>query len=167
MKRIFLAGAALMLAPIAQAGEIHISFSDELNEQIAETYGEREREVLTDELTDDLERTFGAMLDTVGDVNVVIVDARPNRPTFHQMTRESLSFESISIGGAEVTGEVYTVDGELIASTEYDFFTRSIEDAIGRTTWSDTRRAFSRFARRFAEETEDALAASPAGNDVG
>lgn len=157
MKRILLAAAALMMAPLANAGEIHILFSDELNEKIAEEYGERERERLVEDLTDDLTREFGGMLDQVGDVNVTIEDARPNRPTFAQMTRRSLAFESISIGGAHLVGQVFSENGDLLASSDYDYYTRSIEDARGATTWTDTRRAFDRFARRLASHTEDTL----------
>ena len=160
MKHILLAAAALALAPIAQAGEIHISFSEELNEKIADDYGERERERLVDELTEDLMREFAPILSSVGDVNVVIEDARPNRPTFEQMTEQSLSFESISIGGAEMTGEVFSLSGELIASEEYDYFSHDITDSVGRATWSDARRAFSRFATRFADTAEEAMSAS-------
>ncbi len=157
MKQILLAAAALALAPIAQAGEIHISFSEELNEKIAEDYGERERARLVDELTDDLMREFAPIMSSVGDVNVTIEDVRPNRPTFRQMTAQSLSFESISLGGAHVTGEVFSTSGELIASEDYDFFTRDITDSVGRATWSDTRRAFSRFADRLADNTQAAM----------
>tara|TARA_Y100000780_G_C13434883_1_gene320996 strand:- start:226 stop:408 length:183 start_codon:yes stop_codon:yes gene_type:complete len=59
MKTLLLAGAALMIAPIAQAGEINISFSEDFTETLNEDYGVREGEVLIEELTEDLTRTFG------------------------------------------------------------------------------------------------------------
>ena len=153
MKTLLLAGAALMIAPIAQAGEINISFSEDFTETLNEDYGVREGEVLIEELTEDLTRTFGDELASMGDINITIIDAKPNRPTFEQMGA-GLSFESISIGGADLVGEVVDADGAVIASVEYDYYSHSIEDSIGRTTWSDARRAFDRFTRRLASEYE-------------
>ncbi|MAP95388.1 MAG: hypothetical protein CMK07_10595 [Ponticaulis sp.] len=151
MKKLFLAVAALALAPIAQAAEVNVSYSDEFIEALNEDYGTREGEYLTRLLTEDIEREFSDM-SNVGTVNVVIERAKPNRPTMKQMSDTiGLSFQSFSIGGAALTGEVIGVDGTTLASLDYDWFENDIRFAQSSTTWSDANRSFGRFARKLSK----------------
>ena len=155
MKSLFLAGAAeLLFAPLAQAGTVNVSFSEEFTEKLTEDYGLREGEYLTRELTEDIERAFGSRMDTVGEINIVIEDARPNRPTFHQLGEEpGLSYQSFGIGGAKLSGEVLSADGDVLASIDgYRRYENDIRMVQGYATWTDANRTFSRFARKLNGE---------------
>lgn len=152
MKRILLAGAALLLTPLAQAADVNITFSDEFKEALAEDYGVREGDYLVKLLTEDLEREFRDAGASISTINVTIEKAKPNRPTMKQMgDKPGLSFESFSIGGAELTGEVIGANGETLANLNYDWFERDIRWAQHAATWSDANRTFGRFATRLSK----------------
>lgn len=156
MKRILLAGAAFMLAPIAQAAEVNITFSDEFQEALADDYGVREGEYLVKLLKADLEREFGKADPSIAAVNVTIEKAKPNRPTMKQMgDKIGLSFESFSIGGAELTGEVIGANGETLANLNYDWYENDIRWAQHSTTWSDADRTFGRFATKLSKSVNN------------
>lgn len=82
---------------------------------------------------------------------LVLTRLSPNRPTFEQLaSRPGLdAFRSISIGGAEIKGEIITADGRSVP-VDYSWFSHSIADSRYATTWQDADRAFERFARRVA-----------------
>ena len=152
MKRILLAGAALMLTPIAQAADINISFSDEFTESLNDDYGVREGEYLVKLLKADIEREFRDEMSDISAINVTIEAAKPNRPTMKQMSDEiGLSFESFSIGGAELTGEVIGLNGETVANLNYDWYENDIRWAQHLSTWSDANRTFGRFASKLSK----------------
>ena len=152
MKRILLAGAALMLTPIAQAADINISFSDEFTESLNDDYGVREGEYLVKLLKADFEREFRDEMSDISAINVTIEAAKPNRPTMKQMSDEiGLSFESFSIGGAELTGEVIGLNGETVANLNYDWYENDIRWAQHLSTWSDANRTFGRFASKLSK----------------
>jgi len=152
MKRFYLAGAALLLAPIAQAADVNIRFSDEFRESLTEEYGVREGEYLTDLLKDDIARAFAEQMDQIGQINVVIEAAKPNRPTMKQMSDTiGLSFESYSLGGAALTGQVIGLNGETLANIEYDRYENDIRFVKGYSTWTDANRTFGRFARKLSD----------------
>lgn len=156
MKRILLAGAALMLAPIAQAAEVNITFSDEFKEALADDYGVREGEYLVKLLQADLEREFSKAGPSIAAVNVTIEAAKPNRPTMKQMgDKIGLSFESFSIGGAELTGEVIGVNGETLANLNYDWYENDIRWARHSATWADADRTFGRFATKLSKSVKN------------
>jgi len=85
-------------------------------------------------------------------LNLVVTGLKPNRPTFEQMSRRpGLDGQrSLSIGGASIEGEIITADGERIP-VSYDWYSYSIAEVQGFTTWQDADRAFSRFADNLAE----------------
>ncbi|CAN5153801.1 hypothetical protein BH09PSE1_BH09PSE1_21750 [soil metagenome] len=80
-------------------------------------------------------------------VNLVLTDLKPNRPTFQQASdKPGLSmFDSISIGGATIEGEVITADGERLP-VRYSRYSNNITDVFGYSTWWDADRAFDSFA---------------------
>ena len=88
-------------------------------------------------------------------VNLVLIDAKPNRPTFKQMAdRPGLSMESFGIGGAEIRGEQINADGSRV-KLGYSWSESDIRWAQGLGTWGDAEQAIHGFARRVAEGHED------------
>lgn len=151
MKPLLLAGAALLLAPFANAAEINVSFSEDFSEKLTEDYGAREGERLVERLTSQLERKFDGMAG-VQTINVVIEDAKPNRPTMQQMSdRIGLSYQSFSLGGADLHGEVIGVDGSMITEIDYDWYENDIRWSENRATWGDAMRTFQLFSGKLSK----------------
>ncbi len=151
MKALLLACAALALAPLACATEINVAFSEDFTEELADNYGTREGAYLSDRIRQSLTRAMDkAGLDPAR-IDVVIEDAKPNKPTFKQLGDEpGLSYgDSVSIGGLDVQARVFDASGAEISSLDYDWYETDISNA-GLTTWSDARRASDRFARKLA-----------------
>lgn len=152
MKYLLISACMLGLVPMAHAGDITIQFSEKFSEKLTDELGEREGETLKKYLTKDLTQSFGASLETYGDIKVTIIDAKANRPTFKELgDTPGLSMSSFGIGGASLKGEVYSVDGELLATTEFKDYETDIRYARGQATWSDAKRTFDRFARKLAK----------------
>lgn len=157
MKTIFAAIGALAILPTAAATEVAVTYSDDFAEELTENYGEREGETLTEEIIEDLDRAFKKAGVDPAKVDITIVDAKPNRPTFEQLTaRPGLdAFRSISLGGMQLVGTAYDVDGNVIATQEYSWFENNLRDVVGSGTWSDANRASSRFAKKMANQLSD------------
>ncbi|MEE2930079.1 MAG: hypothetical protein VX599_05160 [Pseudomonadota bacterium] len=157
MKTLFAAIGALAILPIAAATEVAVTYSDDFAEELADNYGEREGEELTEDIVDDLERAFARAGVTPARVDITIVNAKPNRPTFQQMRDEPGldPFRSISIGGMKLTGTAYDADGNVLASQEYGWFENDILDVIGSGVWTDANRASRRFAKKLATQLSD------------
>jgi hypothetical protein len=85
-------------------------------------------------------------------VELVITDLKPNRPTMQQLSdKPGLdSMRSLSIGGAAVEGSVTMASGE-VQPVKFDYYTPTLADARGSTTWTDAQRAYDRLARNLAE----------------
>lgn len=123
-------------------------------------YGERELDKLTDRLQSRMEKRLAkegvAVDDNAGTVlRLVIKDARNNRPTFKQMSKEpGLSFRSFGTGGATLEAEIIAAGGTSLGTMSYAWYETNIEDAAYGGTWSDAYRAFDRFTRKVADELE-------------
>jgi hypothetical protein len=90
-------------------------------------------------------------------VELTILDAVPNRPTFQQMADEpALSFESFGVGGARFEAVLRSADGHELARVEHRFFESNIFDTFAASTWTDARRAMRGFARKVAAAYEAA-----------
>jgi len=135
--------------PLPAISQINITIGPALQAK-ADDYGAREFEYLKADLRRAVERELakgGAVSPSGGVLDLVIEDAKPNRPTFEQMVdRPGLSFESRSIGGAEVSGTLTLPDGSEIP-LRYGWFETDFRNTLGSATWSDAERAFDRFAR--------------------
>ena len=85
-------------------------------------------------------------------VNLVLTDLKPNRPTLEQTNaRPGLSvIHSYSIGGATIEGEVITADGQRLP-VHYSRYSDDIRLVRGFGTWWDADRAFDRFADNLAD----------------
>lgn len=152
--RYLLASAAVLaFAAPAWAQSTPVSFSPEFQTALEEELGVREGEVLRAAVTDAIARELsrrGVSSDV--SIDVTIVDAEPNRPTFQQLLdRPSLDFASVSIGGAELRAVVRGANG---ATTEVTHrrYNHSLSDLQGAaTTWSEARRAIRQFAVKVAD----------------
>lgn len=124
---------------------IHDDFAED-----AELYGERDIERLLDYLRSQVSQELqdnGLYSTTGASLTLILNDAQPNRPTMEQLgDNPGLSYESFSRGGADLTAVVHDASGQEISRFQYDWYTRNISDAAHRSTWSDARRAISRFA---------------------
>jgi hypothetical protein len=84
--------------------------------------------------------------------NLVLVDLKPNRPTFEQI-RQTPGLDpirSVSIGGAAIKGEIVTADGQS-RPVEFSYFSPNIRDVWGYSVWRDADRAFERFGDRIEQ----------------
>ena len=85
------------------------------------------------------------------EVRLTLTDLKPNRPTFEQVSRTPglSAIDSISIGGAAVDIEVVQPNGDR-ATGRFDYFSHSLAEVRGFTTWQDADRAYARVASRLA-----------------
>jgi hypothetical protein len=157
MKTIFAAIGALAILPTAAATEVAVTYSDDFAEELADNYGEREGAALTEDIIEDLDRAFAKAGVDPARVDVTIIDAKPNRPTFEQLSdRPGLdSFRSISLGGMKLSGTVYDADGNVLATQEYGWFENNLRDVVGAGVWTDANRASRRFAKKMADQLSD------------
>lgn len=152
LRSLIIAGAALAIVAPASAVTVEVSQSEAFKEKLADDYGEREAAVLTAAMERKIERAFAKAGVDADRVSIVIEDARPNRPTFQQLSdRIGLDgMRSISIGGAKVSGTAYDASGAVVGELEYKWYESDIRQSVGAPTWHDAKWAFDRFARKFA-----------------
>lgn len=140
------AGAAL-----AQSPEVTVTLGSDLMEK-ADEIGERDLTQQADQLARTVERALAREQALAGaTVSLVLVDIRPNRPTMAQMAAQPGldGIHSKSIGGATIEGEVTLADGTRYP-VSYRWYSSSLAEVHGFTTWQDAGHAFDRFARRLA-----------------
>lgn len=119
-------------------------------------FGQRDLDKLAVRLKTRMEARLEKSGFTVSDdattvLNLVITDARPNRPTFKQLSKSvSLSMRSFGIGGAKFEGTLANASGEQ-GSVSYGWYETDIRDAQFGGTWSDAHRAIDSFARKTAK----------------
>jgi hypothetical protein len=154
MRTIALAAAALLAgatAAFAAPATVTVSVGPELQDK-TDDYGAREIAYLTERLRTSVEKSLartGGLQDAR--VELVLLDARPNRPTFEQLRdTPGLSMESFGIGGAEIGGRIVAADGSE-RPVAYRWYESDIRQAVGLATWSDAIWAFNRAASRIAK----------------
>ena len=120
-------------------------------------YGDKDLDLLKKRLQSKIEKRFSKKGIAISEnastiLRVTLADAKPNRPTFEQQSRDvSLSFQSIALGGAEIESELVTRDGRSLGNINYRWYENDIREASFGSTWSDTYRAFDRYASRAAK----------------
>ena len=147
---IILGAMSLSAGPSRAAGalDVQVSLAPAMEAKSSEI-GRRDLQDLKSELAAvinlALQRSNGGKLQAVR-VEVVLEDARPNRPTMARLGREpSLSIRSLSLGGARVTGRVTSADGSTHAF-DLERYSTDLRDDMGATTWMDAERAFDEVA---------------------
>lgn len=148
------AAVSVQAAPAGGVATINVTIGPDLQQEAADKYGVRELDYLKAELRDSVERALrkaGGLTPTGGTLDLVIEDARPNRPTMQQMNKTiGLSYESRSIGGATVSGVLTAADGTTLPVT-YRWYEDDLRNTITAGTWSDAETTFDRFARKLAK----------------
>jgi len=133
--------------PLAAGPDVRVTIGGDLTEEV-ETLGERDVLRQADELAGTVRRALARRGAFPGaQVNLVLMDLKPNRPTYQQVSdRPGLSMiDSISIGGAAIEGEIITADGQRLP-VRYARFSNSIADVYGFGTWQDAERTYDRLA---------------------
>ena len=156
MRTLILAAAAVLATASAAAAapaSVTVTIGPELQAKAAKTYGVRDVDRLAAELqkavTRELART-GAY--DGARIQLELTDAVPNRPTMKQMgDKPGLSFESLSVGGADINGQAVLPNGNL-QPISYRWYETDIRNARGTSTWHDAEWTFDRFAHRLARE---------------
>lgn len=153
--RVLLAAAASALALTAAGAanaelpsNVSVSIGPELQSK-ASRFGERDVE----ELKEDLAKSVSKALERSGAqrADLVLEAATPNRPTFEQMRRQpGLSFWSLGVGGASVTGTVTLADGR-VEPISYRWYENNLRFVVGASTWQDANRAFDFLSYRIAK----------------
>lgn len=159
MRRLaFLAPLAAVLAVAATAqaepgqsraapAEVRVTIGGDLVKDV-EKLGQRDVDWQIESLTEAVQRELARSGALQGaQVNLVITDLKPNRPTVQQtVDRPGLSmFDSVSIGGATIEGEIVTADGQHLP-VRYSRYTNNITEVYGYNTWEEADRAFDRLA---------------------
>lgn len=146
-----LAGAVQAAQPTASKPQVTVTVGGDLLKEI-DKLGERDVQQQVDDLADVIQRELAR--DAGGEnrwagaqVSLVLTDLKPNRPTMQQaIDRPGLSiFDSKSIGGAAIEGEIVTADGERLP-VRYERYSTSLADVFGYSTWTDADRAFDGLA---------------------
>jgi len=147
----FAVAATLAGAAVAQPASIHVTLGSKVQENV-EKLGAREVQEQADRLTEILTDVLANDADLRGaQIELVLTDLKPNRPTFQQMQdRPGLDpMRSISIGGAAIEGQIILADG-TVQPVRYDWFTTNLADVRGFGTWQDADRAYRRFGANLA-----------------
>ena len=135
----------------AQAPQVHVTVGGDLADEV-EDLGQRDVDQQVERLTTVVSRELARRGGLDGaQVNLVLTDLKPNRPTLEQaVNRPGLSIiHSISIGGATIEGEVVTSDGQRLP-VHYSRYSNSLAEVHGFGTWQDADRAYGRFANKLA-----------------
>ncbi|CAN7407955.1 hypothetical protein [Brevundimonas sp. LjRoot202] len=156
-KLAFLAplGAVLAVAAgpaLADPASVSVTIGPDLQEKTREL-GERDVRQQADRLAEVVRRALARNGDLDGArIDLVLTDLKPNRPTFEQMAdRPGLDpHRSISIGGAAIEGSITTADGQVLP-VRYDWYSQSLAEVRGYSTWQDADRAYERLASRLVD----------------
>jgi len=137
---------------LADPASINVTIGPDL-QQKADELGERDVREQADRLAEVVRRALAreGRLDGAR-IDLVLTDLRPNRPTFEQMAHQpGLDFHrSLSIGGAAIEGSITTADGQVLP-VRYDWYSNTIAEVRGHTTWQDADRAYQRLAGRLVD----------------
>ena len=158
--RTTLAACMLLAALVAGPGlaapnvsAVRVTIGPDLAKK-TEIMDKREFDYLTNELKRSVEKTLdksGALRPEGGELDLVIEDARPNRPTLRQMSGQSgLSYSSFGVGGAKISGEYRAKSGER-TPVDYSWYETDITRTPYNSTWSDADAAFDRLANKLAK----------------
>jgi len=121
--------------------------------------GQKDLDVLTKNIKERATKSFTKKDIVISEdadlvLKIKLLDAKNNRPTFEQQSREtSLSFRSFGLGGAEIEGELFTKDGTSLGTVKYAYYENQFDEFTQNTsTWTDAKIAISRFSNRIARD---------------
>lgn len=132
---------------VGQAPNVTVTIGGRLIDEV-EDLGRRDVQLQAQELASTVSRELQRENSFPGaTVSLVLLDLKPNRPTIQQASdKPGLSIiDSISIGGADIEGQIVTASGETLP-VRYARYSDSIRDVYGYNTWQDANRAYDRLA---------------------
>jgi hypothetical protein len=148
----------LVISLLAAAGpafasppQVEVRVGDKLQVEAARSLGVAD----VDQLATDLKKHVERELDRTGvmaggRIELILVDARPNRPTFKQLNdHPGLSLASFGTGGARIEGRAIAVDG-AVTPIRYEWYETDIRNTPYLSTWSNADTSIDQFARRLA-----------------
>ncbi|HEY3951606.1 hypothetical protein [Phenylobacterium sp.] len=151
MRTFAIATAAATLLAAAPAfatpASVSVVVGPQLQKKAIDTLGVRD----VDGLAKELQKTVADRLAKTGAydgarIELVLVDAKPNHPTFKQLSdTPGLSMRSFSIGGARIEGRAVAPDG-AVTPLRYSYMESDIRWTRGFSTWTDAELTFDRFA---------------------
>ncbi len=162
LKAAVAAVALISIAPFAAAQTSppkvkDVAISQDFQKKLEKDYGVREAA----RLKEDVQRVMNRSLSKAGQtkvawVNVTISDARPNRPTFEQLSRNtSLSYlGSLSTGGAKIEATLYDASGAALGTVTHKWYSSDLQSVTVLDTWGDANRAFDSVAYKIRKEAE-------------
>lgn len=165
--------AQLAAAPQGPVRVNEVRLGDELAAHVNDI-GQRDLDRLLDELRGDVESELAergrlAAPDDAGAaiLDLVLIEAHPNRPTFEQLggggdwnwdrrgglpnVGTSLSLASFGIGSVKVEAHLSAADGADLGAVSYRFEETDISQAQFAATWTDAHRGIDMFADRLAD----------------
>jgi hypothetical protein len=147
---VLLSGLALPALAAPAVSEVRVTIGADLAAR-AEEIGQRDLDILAAELRRTVERRL-APRPGGGTLDLVIDDARPNRPTAGQLSATpGLSLESFGTGGARISGEYVDPAGQR-TPIAFGWYENDIRWARYGSTWHDAENAFDRLAKRLAND---------------
>lgn len=140
-------------AALAAPASVQVAIGPKLQAKAETTYGVRDVRELADELKKDVELRLARTGAYDGAaIELTLVDAVPNRPTFKQLAdKPGLSFESFGVGGARIEGRVVAADGK-VTPLAYQYYETDIRWARHHSTWSDAEWTIQRFAYHLGDK---------------
>lgn len=158
MRLLALSAVALLASAttaLAAPAVVSVAIAPDLQKKFDKSFGAREADLLTADLRASVDKALADRAAYDGArVELVLTDAKPNRPTFKQLgDKPGLSFESFGVGGAAIEGQVTTADG-TVKPVAYSWFENDIRQSYGTWTWRDATWTFDRFARKLARGDE-------------
>lgn len=147
---ILLLGAAQPALAAPAVSEVKVSIGPKLAEKV-DDLGQREFDILSSQLQRSVERRLPPRPGG-GTLELVIEDAKPNRPTPQQMGKTpGLSYQSFGVGGAQISGRYLDAAGQS-TPIAYAWWESDIRWARYGSTWHDAEDAFDRLADRLAKD---------------
>ena len=157
MRSIAFTAAALVAgaagAAAAAPATVTVTISPELQAKAERTYGPRDVNELAAELRKSAERRAAKAPGLDGArIYLQLADAKPNRPTFKQLSdHPGLSFESFGVGGADIEGHAVLPNGRVVPLS-YSYYETDIRYARLAGTWGDADGAIERFTYQMARQ---------------
>jgi hypothetical protein len=157
--RLFALATVAILASASTAfaapPSVSVTIGPDLQKKAEDSYGVREVRHLADDLRASVEKRLAKAGAHDGDrVELTLVDAKPNRPTFEQLGHTpGLSYESFGVGGATIEGRIVRADGST-QPVSFRWYETDIRQVYGYSTWHDAMWTFDRFAGRLARGDE-------------
>ncbi|MFC7378957.1 hypothetical protein [Brevundimonas sp. GCM10030266] len=148
---LLFAAAAVVAGAAAAQPSVHVTLGDKLQEK-TEELGVREVQEQADRLAELVSRALADDASLSGArIDLVLTELKPNRPTFQQAVDQPGldTIRSISIGGAAIEGQITLADG-TVQPVRYSWFSNTLSDVRGFSTWQDADRAYRRLGSNLA-----------------